>query len=297
MTAPGPPLAAPAAASNGRRSSSLFWPVAMIIVSAGAALIACEVTLRPDTSTRRDLVILVAALAAGGVAALVLARQWVRSRRALRAALAAVAVASVASALVAVILAARQMFLSAHDLGFLLAFLVFALGLGLALAFGLSEPLTADLERVGRTVAAVGSGDLAARTGLHREDEIGAVARSLDLMVARLEELESERLAHERERRLLLSSISHDLRTPLTALRAAIEALQDGVAEDPARYLASMHHDVAALGHLIDELFLLARLEAGAYDLTPSDLDLAELATRRWKPSRRWLDRTTSASR
>ena len=277
MTAPGPPLAAPAAASNGRHSSSLFWPVAMIIVSAGAALIACEVTLRPDASTRRDLVILVAALAAGGVAVLVLARQWVRSRRALRAALAAVAVASVASALVAVILAARQMFLSAHDLGFLLAFLVFALGLGLALAFGLSEPLTADLEQVGRTVAAVGSGDLAARTGLHREDEIGAVARSLDLMVARLEELESERLAHERERRLLLSSISHDLRTPLTALRAAIEALQDGVAEDPARYLASMHHDVEALGHLIDELFLLARLEAGAYDLTPSDLDLAEL--------------------
>jgi signal transduction histidine kinase len=61
-------------------------------------------------------------------------------------------------------------------------------------------------------------------------------------------------------------------------MRAAIEALEDGVTDDPRRYLASMHRDVDALDHLIDELFLHARLEAGAYQFTPSELDLAELA-------------------
>jgi len=205
-------------------------------------------------------------------------RRWVLHGRALRTALAAVVVAAVASALVAVVVAARQMFLSSHDLGFLLAFLVFALGLGLALAFGLAEPLTADLRRIGQTATAVADGDLRARTGLERDDEIGAVASSLDSLVARLEALEEARVVNERERQILLSSISHDLRTPLTAMRAALEALEDGVAEDPRRYLASMHCDIDALDHLIDELFLHARLEAGVYRFTPTELDLAELA-------------------
>ncbi|HEY8092891.1 MAG TPA: HAMP domain-containing sensor histidine kinase [Acidimicrobiales bacterium] len=255
-----------------------WWPVAMIVGSAGLALVACELTLSPDAATRRDLLVLVGGLALGGVALFLALRRWVLHGRALRTALAAVVVASVASALVAVVVAARQMFLSSHDLGFLLAFLVFALGLGLALAFGLAEPLTADLRRVGQTATAVAGGDLRARTGLQRDDEIGAVAHSLDSLVTRLEELELARVRHERERQILLSSISHDLRTPLTAMRAAIEALEDGVTDDPRRYLASMHRDVDALDHLIDELFLHARLEAGAYQFTPSELDLAELA-------------------
>ena len=61
----------------------------------------------------------------------------------------------------------------------------------------------------------------------------------------------------------MLSSIGHDLRTPLTALRAAVEALADGVAPDPDRYLRSMQRDVEALAALVDDLFLLARIESG----------------------------------
>ena len=61
----------------------------------------------------------------------------------------------------------------------------------------------------------------------------------------------------------MLSSVSHDLRTPLAALRAAVEALADGVAPDPDRYLRSMARDVEALSALVDDLFLLSRIEAG----------------------------------
>ena len=78
----------------------------------------------------------------------------------------------------------------------------------------------------------------------------------------------------------MLTSVGHDLRTPLAALRAAIEALQDGVAADEARYLRAMAHDVDALSSLVDDLFLLSRIEAGRLELSRARVDLAELAGR-----------------
>ncbi len=75
----------------------------------------------------------------------------------------------------------------------------------------------------------------------------------------------------------MLTSVGHDLRTPLAALQAAIEALSDGVAPDPPRYLRSMAHDVAALSSLVDDLFLLSRIEAGRLELQREPIDLSEL--------------------
>ena len=76
----------------------------------------------------------------------------------------------------------------------------------------------------------------------------------------------------------MLTSVGHDLRTPLSALRAAVEALADGVAPDPERYLRAMAHDVEALGALIDDVFLLASIESGRLDLHREPIDLSELA-------------------
>lgn len=76
----------------------------------------------------------------------------------------------------------------------------------------------------------------------------------------------------------MLSNVGHDLRAPLTALRAAIEALQDGIAPDQPRYLRAMAHDVNALTGLVDDLFLLSRIEAGRVDLTRTRIDLREIA-------------------
>ena len=70
--------------------------------------------------------------------------------------------------------------------------------------------------------------------GVDRADELGHVARALDELTERLDVLERERAGFEDERRAMLTSVGHDLRTPLGALRAAVEALADGVAPDPA---------------------------------------------------------------
>jgi signal transduction histidine kinase len=76
----------------------------------------------------------------------------------------------------------------------------------------------------------------------------------------------------------MLSSISHDLRTPLAALRAAVEAIRDGVVDDPDLYLSGMERQVKALSSLVDDLQLHTRLVSGTLQLNRARLDLTELA-------------------
>lgn len=82
----------------------------------------------------------------------------------------------------------------------------------------------------------------------------------------------------EEERNDLLSAIGHNLRTPLGSMQAAVEALQDGIATDPAAYLRGISLDLEHLRDLVDDLFLLTRIDTGRLDLSQTGVDLAELA-------------------
>lgn len=189
-----------------------------------------------------------------------------------------VAVAAVVAAAGVVAAAAAAMFLSAHDLELVYAALAFGVALGAFFALAVAGPLTSDLRVVADAAGSVADGDLTVRTGIERKDEVGTLARDVDAMVDRLRELQSRRDDDEAARSHLLAAISHDLRTPLATLRAAVEALQDGVASDEPRYLTSMANDVELLTGMVDDLFLIARLDAGKMQLECLPVDLAELA-------------------
>jgi signal transduction histidine kinase len=170
------------------------------------------------------------------------------------------------------------MFLSGHDLHLLSVVLAVAAGLSVVFAVSVTRSLRDDLDALRRTTDRVASGDLTARTGVARGDELGATAAALDTMIVRLAAADDARRRDDETRRALLAAIGHDLRTPLAALQAAIEALQDGLASDPERYFRSMSHDVDHLRGLVDDLFLLARIEAGELSVDPQPVDLTELA-------------------
>ncbi len=72
----------------------------------------------------------------------------------------------------------------------------------------------------------------------------------------------------ESSRRDLVAWVSHDLRTPLAGIRAMAEALEDGVAEDPAKYHARIRVEVDRLSRMVDDLFELSRIQAGTLQLT-----------------------------
>jgi len=191
------------------------------------------------------------------------------NRLGLRFLAAMLAVLGVAILMIAI--AAQSMFINDHDLRLLMWALVPAV-LGAAIvAVLMARPVARDANRICDAAMRVADGDLTARTGVTRRDELGEAAAMFDVMVDRLDSI-------ERERALMLSSISHDLRTPLTALRASVEAIRDGVAADPDQYLTGMERQVRALSALVDDLQLHSRLVSGTMELRRMRLDLTELA-------------------
>ena len=176
-----------------------------------------------------------------------------------------------AVAVVMIIIAAQQMFINDQDLGTLLWIMVPAAVAAALAAWLLSAPIARDAERLSAAARQVAGGDLDVRTGVARSDELGDAAREFDRMAERLSSV-------EKERSLLLSSISHDLRTPLAALRASVEAIRDGVADDPDAYLKRMEHQVEALAVLVDDLRLHTGLASGTIEMRRTRLDLSELA-------------------
>jgi signal transduction histidine kinase len=113
------------------------------------------------------------------------------------------------------------------------------------------------LERVTHTARALGEGDLSARTGLTRSDEVGDLARAIDDMAARLERL----VANEKE---LLANVSHELRTPLARIRVALELAEEDAREGDdgaGRHLEGIAGDLLELEDLVEQVLMTARLD------------------------------------
>ncbi len=229
--------------------------------------------LAMDLSARdRTITYTIYGVAAAVTVLLYLAVAWAAPRaRRLATAVAAVGFVTVVASAVAIVLAAGSMVVNTHDRDVVLVTLAMGVGLAVALAFAVGDSVGDDLRRVSTAARAVAEGDLTVRTRINRRDEVGALAAAVDDMIAQLE-------SSEEERKILITSVGHDLRTPLASLRAAIEAVEDGVAPDPAAYLSGMAKDVEHLGRLVEDLFAYARIESGRYEPTIEAVDLRELA-------------------
>ena len=236
-----------------------------------------EIAMQPTGSDRVELLaILLGMVVASGVAAWLLPR-WARRAPSLRGTLIALIVTAVLIVSAGAVVAAQRMFLSAHDAQLLLVVLGLGLIAGLSFAVSVARPWTEDLRQVGDTASHIAEGDFTARTGVVRSDEVGVAAAAVDAMAERLAALDDQRSRDEEARRSFFASVSHDLRSPLAALQAAVEAIRDGVAPDPDRYLAAIEGDVRVLNQLVDDLFLLARIESGGFDYERVPVDLAEI--------------------
>jgi signal transduction histidine kinase len=113
---------------------------------------------------------------------------------------------------------------------------------------------------------------------------LGALALATELDRARrqlLEAAERERTL-ERGRRELVAWVSHDLRTPIAGIRAMVEALDDGVVDEPdevRRYHLQLITEADRLARLVDDLFELSRIEAGALAVSVDRVALGELVS------------------
>lgn len=160
------------------------------------------------------------------------------------------------------------------DLGLPRGLLVVALALvaaGAALAARLlAGGITRRLDSVADAARSLSEGDHGVRVSEDGDDELATVGAAFNQMAASLED------ARERERRFLLS-VGHDLRTPLTTITGYAEALED-TPDDPeevSRIAGVLTVESTRLRRLIEDVMLLARLEASEFTLRPEPVDVA----------------------
>jgi signal transduction histidine kinase len=140
---------------------------------------------------------------------------------------------------------------------------------GVAAALIVGRSNTRALRRLVATARALGDNRLDARAGdLGAGPELRLLGETLDRAAAQLAAgIEAER-AIEAQRRDLMTSLSHDLRTPIANLRAMVEAIDEGIVRDPETlmsYTAEMRRSVMALVTMVDDLFELAQVDAAEF--------------------------------
>ena len=189
--------------------------------------------------------------------------------------IAAVAVGGVVAGVVGT---ARAMFLSAHDLGVVaLVCVVSGLVSGL-FSLLLARRLAVSARRLGAMATAVGSGEVVTSVA-DDPSELRAVGNELSHSSERLRAAREREARLEQSRRELVAWVSHDLRTPLAGLRAMAESLDDGLAEDPARYHRQILKDVDRMAGMVDDLFELSRIHAGTLNLTLQPIGLRDVVS------------------
>ena len=160
---------------------------------------------------------------------------------------------------------------------------VLLLGTGL-IAFVVFGPTRRRLSEVQTATERLGAGDLAARAPEYGGDEVAALAGSFNRMA---DELASRALALEssdKARRQLLADVSHELMTPLTAMRGYIETLTMAEVQLDAgtrqRYMGIVTDETHRLEQIIGDLLDLARLEGGGISLRRERVDVSALFDR-----------------
>lgn len=128
-------------------------------------------------------------------------------------------------------------------------------------SYPLARGLVKPIERLTEAARAFGRGDLAARSGLPPEGEVGALAAAFDEMAERI----ARQMAAERA---LLANVSHELRTPLARIRVAVELAEVG-GETGARHLQAIGADIDELDRLLSDLMTTVRLDTRALDAAP----------------------------
>jgi len=177
-------------------------------------------------------------------------------------------------------LAARRMFVSEHDLLLATVLLLFAGGIAVSLGYFLSEAITDRIVILSQAAHNIAEGDLATRVPVTGSDEMAELARTFNTMAAQIEAAIKKQEELDTLRRDLIAWVGHDLRTPLASIRAMVEALADGMVDEPdtvKRYLTTIQRDIRSLSLLIDDLFQMAQIDAGGLQLARQSSSLSDL--------------------
>jgi signal transduction histidine kinase len=145
--------------------------------------------------------------------------------------------------------------------------------LALGFTYFLSRKLSLPLLKMESATKRIARGDLSARIDWHSKDELGSLARSINDLAVELERYRTNRSE-------FLGNISHELRTPMTYLSGYANALRQKLyktEEEMEQYATIIEEEAKRLQHLINDLFDLAKMEEGKFELNLELVDLDDM--------------------
>lgn len=132
------------------------------------------------------------------------------------------------------------------------------------LTYFVSRSILKPIEALENAAGQIKEGNLNFEVNSDSNDEIGQLCRTFEEMRCKLKESIEKQLEYEENRKELIANISHDLKTPITAIKGYTEGILDGVPNSPEKmekYIQTIHNKAIAIDKLIDELFLFSKLD------------------------------------
>jgi len=134
----------------------------------------------------------------------------------------------------------------------------------LLLTYFVSRSIIRPIKKLEAAALQIKDGDLSHKVEATTKGEIGQLSIAFEDMRVRLKQSIDQSLQYEENRKMLLSHISHDLKTPISAIKGYVEGIMDGIAnteEKRSRYMETIYRKAADMDQLIDELFLFSKLD------------------------------------
>ena len=258
-----------------------------VVATVGTAVVAWLVFLVLMRPSQHELALMAVLLFGSAVLSiligyLVYRSQWIRRSPRIAWTLLAGYVLVGVLTFINVWLAARLMFLSAHDVVLVAVLLLFGAGITVSVGYLLSSSLSDEAGRLVQAARRVALGQLDVRLEPQGRDEMADLSVAFNDMAEALTQAAEQQRAVDGLRRDLIAWAGHDLRTPLTSVRVIVEALADGVVEDPdtiQRYLRTARKDIEVLSLLIDDLSVLAQIDAGGLQLDRQPNSVGDLVS------------------
>jgi signal transduction histidine kinase len=147
------------------------------------------------------------------------------------------------------------------------------------LTYGISTLILNPLASLKKAAAEISSGNLSFEIVEQGDREVRELCRDFELMRIQLKDSINMKMKYDDNRKMLVSSISHDLKTPITSIKGYVEGILDGVAnteEKRERYLKTIYSKAEQVDHMIDDLLLYSKLDLNQLPFNFEKTDIIE---------------------
>ena len=149
----------------------------------------------------------------------------------------------------------------------------------LAITWWIYKGIVAPIHKLEEAAQNIKEGNLDFTVEVENDDEIGRLFQNFEEMRQRLKESAEEKLESEKENRILVSNISHDLKTPITAIKGYVEGIMDGVADTPEKmdkYIRTIYSKANDMDRLINELTIYSQIDTNRIPYNFNKINVAD---------------------